>query len=88
MGDFCLRNKFVPKVDRERRVSAGEYCDEMPLECLYSPFCLVGSFGERGHELVLDVVYDEMLSQSFRCFVVHDLELDVVFELKKPLVSA
>ncbi len=40
-----------------------------------------------GHELVLDVVYDEILSQSFRCFVVHDLELDVVSELKKPLVS-
>ena len=40
------------------------------------------------HELVLDIVYDEVLSQSFRCFVVHDLELDVVSELKKTLVSA
>ena len=69
-------------------MSAGEYCDEMPLEGLYRPFCLVGSFCERGHELVLDIVYDEMLSQSFKCFVVHDLELDVEFELKKPLVSA
>ncbi len=61
-GDFCLWNQFVPKVDRERRVSAGEYCNEMPLEGLYCPFCLVGSFCERGHELVLDIVYDEMLS--------------------------
>ena len=78
----------MPKIDRERRVSAGEYCDEMPLEGLYCPFCLVGSFCERGHELVLDIVDDEVLSQSFRCFVIHDLELDVVSELKKTLVSA
>ncbi len=76
-GDFFLRNEFVPEVDREGRVSSGEYCYEMPLEGLNRPFCLVRSFCERRHELVLNFLCDEVLVQTLRGFVVHDLELDV-----------
>ncbi len=35
---LSLWYKFVPKVDWKRRVSVGQYGDEVPLEGLYSPF--------------------------------------------------
>ena len=35
---FCLWYQFVPKVDGERRVRAGEYGYEVTFERLYCPF--------------------------------------------------
>ncbi len=67
-------------------MSSGEYCYEMPLEGLNRPFCLVRSFGEWRHELLLAFLCYEVLVQTLRGFVVHDLELDVVSELGKPPV--
>ena len=78
----------MPKVDGERRMGAGENRYEVSLEGLYRPFCLVGSFSVWGNEFVLYIMRDEVLPQAFRCFVVHDLELDIMPELIKPLVSA
>jgi hypothetical protein len=53
---LSLWYKFVPKVDWKRRVSAGQYGDEMLLEGLYSPFSLVCSVVEGWGTLVLDMV--------------------------------
>ncbi len=78
----------MPEVDGKRRVRASQDCDEVTLEGLYSPFCFVRSFCERWYEFVFDVGRYEVLPQAFRCFVVHDLELDEVSELREPLVSA
>ncbi len=86
--DLCLRNEFVPEVDWERRVSACKDCNEVTLEGLYRPFCFVRSFCKRWHEFVLNVLRYEVLMQAFRCFVVHDFELDVVSKLGKSLESA
>jgi hypothetical protein len=80
----------VPEIDGERRVRACKDGDEVRLEGLYRPFCLVRSFCKRWHEFVLNVRRYEVLTQAYRCFVVHDLELelDEVSELGKPLVGA
>ena len=58
--DLGLWYKFVPKVDWKRRVSAGQYGDEVPLEGLYSPFSLICSVVEGWGTLVLDVVGAKM----------------------------
>jgi hypothetical protein len=42
----------------------------------------------RWNKFVSDIFGDEVLSQGFRRFVVHDLELDEVAELGEPLVGA
>ena len=57
---LSLWYKFVPKVDWKRRMSAGQYGDEMPLEGLYSPFSLICSVVEGWGTLVLDVVGAKM----------------------------
>ena len=57
---FSLWYKFVPKVDWKRRMGAGQYGDEMPLEGLYSPFSLICSVVEGWGTLVLDVVGAKM----------------------------
>jgi hypothetical protein len=56
----------------------GKDGNEVPFEGLYGPFRLVRSFGVRWHELVLDVLGDEVLTQAFTSIVVHDLKLDEV----------
>jgi hypothetical protein len=79
-----LRYKFVPKVDWKRRVSAGKYGDEVPLEGLYSPFSLICSVVEGWGTFVLDVVGTKMKKESLRGFVVQDLEFDFVAQLCEP----
>ncbi len=54
-SEFSLRYKFVPKVNGERWVSAGENRDEVPLEGLYCAFCFVHPFVEGGNTLVSGV---------------------------------
>ncbi len=79
----------MPEIDGERRVRACKDCDEVTLEGLYRPFFgLVRLFCKQWHKFVLNVRRYEVLTQAFRCFVVHDLELDEVSELGKPLVGA
>ncbi len=78
----------MPEIDGKRWVSAGQDCDEVALEGLYRPLRLVGSFCKRRDEFIFDVCCYEVLPQAFRCFVVHDLELDEVSKLREPLVSA
>jgi hypothetical protein len=56
---LSLWYKLVPKVDRKRGVSAGQYRDEVPLEGLYSPFSLICSVVVGG-TLILDVVGPKM----------------------------
>ena len=57
---LSLWYKLVPKIDWKRRMSAGQYGDEMPLEGLYSPFSLICSVVEGWGTLVLDVVGAKM----------------------------
>ena len=78
----------MPEIDGKRWVSAGQDCNEVALKGLYRPLCLVRSFCKRRYEFVFDVRCYEVLPQAFRCFVVHDLELDEVSKLREPLVSA
>ncbi len=59
-GHFGLWYKFVSKVDGERRVRAGEYCDEMPFESLDGAFGFVGPFVVRGDALVRDACRAKM----------------------------
>jgi hypothetical protein len=73
---FCLWYEFVPEVDGERRVSAGEDRDEMPLESLYGAFGLVCPFVVRGNALVGDMLRSKMKLQSLGSLVVEYLELD------------
>ncbi len=61
-GDLCLRNALVPEIDRDRRVIVCKDCDEVTLEGLYCPFCLVRSFCKRWHEFVLKVRRYEVLT--------------------------
>jgi hypothetical protein len=58
--DFGLGYQFVPKVDGERRVRAGEYSYEVAFERLYCPLCFIGSFVIRGNALVLDSASSEV----------------------------
>jgi hypothetical protein len=77
----------VPKVDGERRVRAGEYCNEVPLESLYDAFGFVCPFVVRGNTLVGDMGRSKMQLQSFGSLVVEDLEPDVVSEVGEPCVD-
>ncbi len=55
---ICLGYEFVPEVDGERRVRAGEDRNEMPLERLYGAFGFVCPFVVRGNALVGDMELD------------------------------
>jgi hypothetical protein len=65
----------VPEIDGKGQVRASQDCDEVALEGLYRPFCLVRSFCKRWYEFEFDVLRYEVLPQAFRCFVVRDLDL-------------
>ncbi len=56
----------MPEVDREERVSSGEYCYEIQ-------FCLVRSFCERRHELVLNFLCYEVLAPRHRVLKMMEL---------------
>ncbi len=74
--EFCLWYEFVPEVDGELRVRAGEDRDEMPLERLYGAFGFVRPFVVRGNALVGDVRRSKMKLQCLGSLVVEYLELD------------
>ncbi len=82
-----MRYEFVPEVDRERRVRAGEDRNEMPLESLNGSFGFVRPLVVRGDALVVDVCCSKMQLQPFGSLDVEDLEPDMVPEVGEPCVD-